>query len=215
MQNKIRIIALSDQVVSYIHSPHLMNYFQDIDLIIGCGDLPYYYLEFVLSMMDVPLFYVRGNHDKVVEYSPEGQQRVGPHGGNDLHRKVIRNNNVLLAGVDGCLRYRPGPYQYTQSEMWINVFSLIPKLLLNRALYGRYLDIFVTHAPPTGIHDESDHPHNGIHAFRWFINIFRPTYHLHGHVHVYRPDTVTKTKLGSTTVINAYKYSVVDLNLPD
>ncbi len=215
MVKKIRIIALSDQVVSYIHSPHLMNYFHDIDLIIGCGDLPYYYLEFVLSMMDVPLFYVRGNHDKVVEYSPEAQQRVGPHGGNDLHRKVMRTDSVLLAGVDGCLRYRPGPYQYTQSEMWMHVFSLIPGLLLNRALYGRYLDIFVTHAPPTGIHDESDHPHKGIHAFRWLINIFKPTYHLHGHVHVYRPDTVINTKFGSTTVINAYKYSVVELTLPN
>lgn len=215
MSKKIRVFSLSDQVVSYVHSPHLLNYFQNIDLIIGCGDLPYYYLEFILSMIDVPLYYVRGNHDKVVEYSPEGQQRVGPHGGNDLHRKVIRTKDLLLAGVDGCLRYRPGPFQYTQSEMWAHVFSLVPGLMLNRMLYGRYLDIFVTHAPPTGIHDATDLPHRGIHAFRWFIKVFKPAYHFHGHIHLYRPDSVKISKFGPTTVINSYKYSIVEIMMQE
>jgi hypothetical protein len=48
-----------------------------------------------------------------------------------------------MAGVEGSIRYREGPFMYTQSEMWLNVFSLIPRLLLNKWIYGRYLDIFI------------------------------------------------------------------------
>lgn len=213
MVKKLRVLSLSDQVVTYIHSPHLTKYINNIDLIIGCGDLPYYYLEFVLSMLDAPLYFVRGNHDKIVEYSPEAQQRVSPHGGNDLHRKAVKTDGLLLAGVEGCLRYRPGPFQYSQAEMWMNVFSLLPKLFLNRLLYGRFLDIFVTHAPSAGIHDQTDLPHRGIKAFRWLTKVVKPAYHFHGHVHVYRPDTRVTTVFESTTVINTFKYRITEVSL--
>jgi len=215
MEKKFRILSLSDQVVSYIHSSQVLSFSSDIDLIIGCGDLPYYYLEYVLSMLDAPLFFVRGNHDKIVEYSPEGQQRIGPHGGVDLHRNVLCAGGVLLAGVDGCLRYRTGPFQYSQTDMWLHVFSLAPRLIYNRIRYGRYLDVFVTHAPSAGIHDATDLPHQGIKAFRWLIKVFKPAYHFHGHIHVYRPDEKIITIIGSTTVINTYRYRITELTLPD
>ena len=79
-------------------------------------------------------------------------------------------------------------------------------LLFNRLFYGRFLDIFVTHAPPWGIHDKSDFPHQGIKAFRWFIGVFKPKYHFHGHTHIYRPDEIRKTQFGETQVLNTYKY---------
>jgi Icc-related predicted phosphoesterase len=99
--------------------------------------------------------------------------------------------------------------------MWMHVFSLLPRLFLNRILYGRFLDIFVTHAPAAGVHDEDDLPHQGIDAFRWLIKVFKPRYHFHGHVHVYRPDTTITTVCGKTTVINAFKYRIIDFSLPD
>lgn len=206
---------MSDQIVSYIHSSQVLSFFSDIDLIIGCGDLPYYYLEFVLSMLDAPLFFVRGNHDKIVEYSPEGQQRISPHGGVDLHRNVLFSRGMLLAGVDGCLRYRAGPFQYSQTDMWLHVLSLAPRLIYNRIRYGRYLDLFVTHAPPAGVHDATDLPHQGIKAFRWLIKVFKPAYHFHGHIHVYRPDEKITSIIDSTTVINTYKYRITEFTLPD
>jgi Icc-related predicted phosphoesterase len=84
---------------------------------------------------------------------------------------------------------------------------------MNRSRYGRYLDIFLTHAPPAGIHDAPDLPHQGIRAFRWLISTFQPSYHLHGHVHVYRPDSVIETRLGKTRVINSYGYREVEILL--
>lgn len=201
----MKVLALSDAVVGFIYNPQVRHVFDDVDLVFGCGDLAYYYLEFVLTALNVPLFYVRGNHDKVVEYSNIGQ-RTGPQGGTDLHGKVLEHRGWLLAGVEGCLRYRPGQFQYTQQEMWWHVLRLAPQLLVNRLRHGRFLDVFITHAPPWGIHDRDDLPHQGIKAFRWFLKVFSPAYHFHGHVHLYRPDEVSESSFGGTTVINAYRF---------
>jgi Icc-related predicted phosphoesterase len=202
----MKVLALSDKIVSYIYSPLIRTRYKDVDLILGCGDLSYFYLEYVVSLLDKPLFYVRGNHDKAAEY--EGKlMRTGPQGGVNLHRKVINCNGVILAGVEGSLKYRYGRYQYTQSEMWNHVFSLIPKFLVNRIRCGRYLDVFVTHAPPESIHDREDLPHQGIKAFRWLLKVFRPAYHFHGHIHLYHPEDPKQSNFGKTQVINAYGFT--------
>jgi hypothetical protein len=113
---------------------------------------------------------------------------------------------LLLAGIEGSNRYNFGEHQYTQVEMWAFAFSLAPALMVNKIRYGRYLDILITHAPPWKIHDMDDLPHHGIKAFNWLIKVFTPLYHLHGHTHVYRPDTIIETQVGATCVINTYGY---------
>ena len=208
----MKILSFSDIVSNPLYSPAIKYKFADVDFLLDCGDTPYYYLEFVLTALNKPAFFVRGNHSKVMEY--EGvSPRAFPHGAFDLHRKVINHHGLLLAGVEGSLRYHPGPFQYTQTEMWSNVLWLIPGLLRNKIASGRYLDIFVTHAPPLGIHDQPDLPHQGIKAFRWFIKVFEPSYHFHGHIHTYRPDTVTASQVGKTRVINTYGYRVTEIYL--
>ncbi len=209
----MKVLTLSDVVIDLVYSPRIRSRFGDTDLVIGCGDLPYYYLEYVVSTLDAPVFYVRGNHAHVVEYSEAGQ-RTEPHGGIDLHRRAFRCGGLLMAGVEGSLRYRPGLYQYTDSEMWAHVISLVPALLQNRLIHGRYLDVFVTHAPPVGIHDQADLPHRGVKAFRWLDRVFRPRYHLHGHIHVYRSDTITETMFGPTKVVNTYGYREIEIEIP-
>jgi Icc-related predicted phosphoesterase len=208
----MKILALSDKIISFIYSPQVKQRFKDVDLIIGCGDLAYYYLEYVFTVLGVPLFYVRGNHDAVVEYGT-GEQRTEPHGGIDLHGRLCCYNGLLMAGVEGSVRYRPGSFQYSQSQMWNHVLSMVPGLLINRLRYGRFLDVFVSHAPPAGIHDCQDLTHQGIRAFRWVISTFQPDYFLHGHIHLHRPDETTETQLGGTRVINTYGFRelIVDL----
>ena len=201
----MRILTLSDEVMIPIYSPAVRQRFGGVDLVIGCGDLPYYYLEYVLSMLDAPLFFVRGNHASVVEYGTAGP-RCEPMGGTDLHLQVVNHGGLLMAGVEGSARYSRGPFQYTQTEMWQHVLRLAPGLIRNRILYGRPLDIFVSHAPPWGIHDQPDAAHQGIKAFRWLLRVFRPAIHFHGHSHVYRPDTTTETQFHRTRVINTYPY---------
>jgi uncharacterized protein len=201
----MKVLSLSDVVIPFIYSAKIRERFADIDIGIGCGDLPYYYQEYVVSSLNIPFYFVRGNHSHKIERTATGDHKE-PQGAIDLHRRVISYNGLLLAGVEGCGRYRAGPYQYTQDEMWMHVFLLVPGLLRNRTLSGRYLDVFVTHAPPKGIHDQDDLPHHGIKAFRWFLKVFKPAYHFHGHIHVYHPDTITETTYHQTKVINSFGY---------
>lgn len=209
----MNVLSLSDMVVPFAYSPQVRNRFRGVDFAIGCGDLPYFYLEYVLDTLSIPLFFVRGNHDKVIEYGENGSQRTAPAGGIDLHGRIVFHKGLLLAGVEGSLRYRPGRYQYTQNQMWGHVFRLVPGLLVNRLRHGRFLDVFVTHAPPAGIHDQNDLPHQGIAAFHWLLRVFKPAYHFHGHIHLYRPDSVSETSFGRTLVINSYGWRETSLEL--
>lgn len=197
------VLALSDRVDELVYSTRARARYRDVDLVIACGDLPYSYVEYVTSCLDRPTFFVRGNHDQLSEDGPAGPQRA-PLGAVDLHRRVVRHDGLLLAGVEGSVRYKPGPFQSTQLEMWLHVLHLLPGLLYNRLRFGRWLDVFVSHAPPRGIHDRPDPPHHGIDAFRWLLRVARPTVHLHGHVHLYGPNTPTDTVYGATRVANAY-----------
>src|SRR5512146_2226703 len=115
----MNILAVSDVEVGIIYSPQIGRRFAHINLAIGCGDLPYYYLEYIISTLDIPLYYVRGNHASQVEVSMNGE-RTEPWGAVDLHRRVVRDQatGLLMAGIEGSIRYNYGDHQYTQGEMW-------------------------------------------------------------------------------------------------
>ncbi len=206
----MKILALSDQVVDSIYSPEVRERFADVDLLLSCGDLPYSYLEYVVTMLGVPAFYVHGNHDQPEDLG-WGELLLGPRGWVDLDGRTARVGSLLLAGLEGALRYRPNaPFQYSEREMRWKVARLLPALLLNRLRYGRYLDILITHAPPLGIHNDTDPPHRGFAVLRWLMEHFRPRYLLHGHKHVYKPQS-TRTRYHKTMVVNVYPFTVLEL----
>ncbi len=209
----MNVLSISDTIIPFIHSPEIREKIREVDFVIACGDLPYYYQEYIINKLNVPLYFVRGNHDLLIEYGAD-RERTAPRGGIDLHRRIVRKDDLLLAGVEGCIRYnRWGNFQYTQGEMWGHVLRLAPGLLHNRLLYGRYLDIFVTHAAPWGIHDKPDFPHQGAKAYNWLIRIFKPKYHFHGHNHIYEVDTIIETQVGDTLVMNTYGYRQTELTI--
>lgn len=208
----MKILGLSDIEVPTIYSPHLKERFKKIDLIISCGDLPSAYLEYIVSTLDLPLYFVHGNHVTKIE-DDDGNLQVDPEGAINLHKKVHydEKNDLLLAGIEGSLIYSFGPYQYSQQRMWKMVYSLVPGLMLNKARYGRYLDVFVTHAAAKGLNDDDDPAHQGVDAFRWLIETFKPKLHLHGHIHLYNPLVPREIAHEETRVINAYGYREINL----
>ena len=132
--------------------------------------------------------------------------------GTNLHRRVIRHQGLLVAGLEGCRRYKPAaPFQYGEREVRWQVFSLMQRLRLNRLRYGRQLDILVTHAPPRGIHDAEDLPHQGFAPYLTLLRASRPALMIHGHTHIYNRNNVTETNLGATRIINTYGYRVLEL----
>jgi predicted phosphodiesterase len=107
----MNILTISDIEVGIIYSTQIRERFKNVDLVISCGDLPYYYLEYIVSMLNVPLYYVRGNHAAKMEYGEHGS-RTHPWGGSDLHRRCVRDRSgLLMAGIEGSLQYNYGPYQ--------------------------------------------------------------------------------------------------------
>ena len=54
----MKILALSDQVVDSIYSADVRERFGDVDLLLSCGDLPYSYLEYVVTMLNLSLIHI-------------------------------------------------------------------------------------------------------------------------------------------------------------
>jgi len=161
----VKILAVSDEVVERLYSLCAGGHFNDIELIVGCGDLPYAYLENLVAFLNVPLFYVPGNHDP--DYNPQNAL-AHAEGGSNLDLKLIRHKKFLIGGFGGSIRYRPdGTNQYSQAQAYLRAFRLLPRLSFNRANYGRALDILITHSPPFGIHDEETQAHRGLKAINW------------------------------------------------
>ena len=218
----MKILAISDEVVDFLYSPRLKEQYADVDLILGCGDLPFYYLEFIVTVLDVPLYYVPGNHDRVAQYHSDGRVVYRAEGCEMLDARVSRIDDrraaagdprqpLLLAGLGGSMRYNAeGTHQYSEAQMLGRAASLLAPLSLNRLRYGRFLDILVTHAPPRGIHDADDLAHIGFDVFLRFMRFFKPKLLVHGHSHVYRGDTITSTRFDSTQVLNVYPYRLIE-----
>jgi Icc-related predicted phosphoesterase len=199
----MKILALSDQVVDHVYSPAVRQRYPGVDLILGCGDLPAYYLEFIECQFNVPLLYVPGNHDS-------DQFRVP--GGQDIDGRFVRVRDLALTGLGGSRRYKAdGRHQYSEADMRLRLIPLLPRLLWRRLRYGHGADILVTHAPPRGIHDSSDLAHTGFETFRRLIRLIRPRLLVHGHVHLYSGKETRETRLDGTRILNVFPVQLIEL----
>ena len=205
----MKILAVADWIDPVIYSEQLKNRMADADIIVGCGDLTFGYLDFIMSELNKPVFFVTGNHveDNNLQKTSMGTVRLkAPKCFNNLHLKVYRTNGILIGGFQGSVWYNGGVFQYRQWEVYAALLKMFPRLLFNKLSYGRYIDVFVTHAPPFGLGDLTDPCHVGIKAFRWFIRLFKPRLMLHGHVHLYDRNAQKITEYHGTQIINCTGY---------
>ncbi|OGO19898.1 MAG: hypothetical protein A2Z14_05175 [Chloroflexi bacterium RBG_16_48_8] len=201
----MKILALSDQVMEIIYSRSIVQNFPDVELIVGCGDLPADYLEFVVSMLNVPLIYVPGNHDMDDFHIPGGQSIDG---------KIININGLRSMGLGGSRRYKPnGKHQYTEAEMRFHVWKLLVLASMSKIISRKGIDLFISHAPPYGVHDASDLAHTGFTTFHQLLSLVKPRIMLHGHCHSLRNLKCAETILYETKVINVYPYRLIDLEM--
>jgi Icc-related predicted phosphoesterase len=207
----VKILVVSDQVVERVYTLASNGHFKDTELILGCGDMPYTYLEYLVTILNVPMYYVPGNHDPRFDLR---SALAHADGGSNLDLKIVRHNKFLIGGFGGSIQYRPdGINQYTQSEAYLRAFTLLPRLLLNRIQYGRALDILISHSPPFDIHDDTDPAHNGLKALNWLIRIAKPRYHFHGHTHFYKRNLASpETTIGVTKIMNVYPYKTIEVS---
>jgi len=205
----MKILCVSDQIDPLVYSNSIKKRFADVDMILGAGDLPLDYLDFIVTNLNKPLMFVFGNHH-VEELANDDKPGTCSFSSTHLGSKIRREAGLIVAGLGGSMRYNRGANQFTEFQMYGEVIKLIPALLFNRLFRGRYLDILLTHAPPKGIHDKPDKCHRGFKAFLWFMKMFKPKYLVHGHIHLYDLQDVRRTRYMKTEVINAFGHYIIE-----
>jgi Icc-related predicted phosphoesterase len=201
-----RILAIADEVDEALYGDKL--YELRPDLIVSCGDLPFEYLENLVSRANVPLVYVPGNHDPDLEHTDLHWATMvtapipGPQGCDSVDVRIFDGPGIRVAGLGGSIRYNTGSNQHSQAEMRLRALRLDMRLRWRRLWRGGRLDVLVTHAPPLGLGDLDDDAHRGFAAFHRLVATFAPKLLVHGHVHpVSRKQK--ELRLGDTLVVNA------------
>jgi len=112
----------------------------------------------------------------------------------EIDGRVVKEKGLVIAGLEGSIRYSDGPHQYSERQMMFKVLAL--RLRLGR----RRPDILITHGPPAGVNEGADGPHRGLNAVRRAVEWMRPRLLLHGHVHPYGRVIPREAQLGQTRV---------------
>ena len=167
----MRILAVADTELPYLYEYYNPQRTKGVDLIVSCGDLKAKYLEFLTTVVNQPLIYVRGNHDSHYQTEP-------PEGCICIEDKVFVYKGFRFFGLGGSRRYNNSPYMYTEREMERRIRRARRRLEVYEGI-----DILVTHAPASGYGDLEDLPHRGFECFNTFLDCYKPVYMLHGHVH--------------------------------
>lgn len=192
----IRILAVSDEVADALLNEERLREIGP-DLVVSCGDLPFDYLEHLVTATNVPLAYVFGNHD------PNGP---GPDGCTPVEGRVVDVGGLRIAGLGGSMRYSQGPHQYTEQEMRRRC-----RRLASHVGRGKSVDVLVTHSPPHGVGDETDRAHTGFGVFHDLVRTLSPKVMLHGHIHLYGRARVDRA-IDEIPVLNAVGYRVVEVD---
>lgn len=201
-QKSARILLLCDEVDPAYYRYWKPERFDGIDLIISCGDLPARYLEYVATLFHGDVLYVPGNHDeRYLHHEPEGCINIDG--------RIFTWRGIRILGLGGSMRYKPGPYQYTQKEMNRRIRKLWFRLHRSNGF-----DILVTHSPAYGISDGKDLCHTGFQAFLDLIEKYHPKYFFHGHVHMNYGNYPRTYKIDDTIAVNAYTSYIIDVRLP-
>ncbi len=197
----MRILTVSDKVsANLLQSPEILDEYKDIALILSCGDLPPEFLASLRHRYDVPLYYILGNHDLRYQSSP-------PDGCQHIHGQIIDFMGLRIVGFSGSRWYNGGMNQYTEKQMR----KIIGRMRLALWRSGAP-DIVITHAPPRYIHDAEDPCHKGFKSYINFIDKYRPSYFIHGHIHrLFKEEDERITLYNTTKVINSYGFHVIEI----
>ena len=201
-ESKIKILSVSDVEDLDLHRHVGDRRFADLDVLISCGDLPPEYLSRLSHVLNLPLYYVGGNHD--IRYKSKL-----PQGGINLHGRLEQIKGLNFLGLEGSRWYNGGPFQYTEGQMRSIIRKLRPTIWWQGGI-----DIVVTHAPPRHIHDAEDLCHRGFRSFRWLIEKFQPNYFIHGHIHRHFSDPSERiTAVDTTKVVNTYGHNILEIEI--
>ena len=198
----MKVLIVADTEDKRLYDFYRKERTEGVELIVACGDLKPDYLDFLITMVNVPTIYVRGNHDDRYIKDPVW-------GAECIEDRVFKFKGYTFAGLGGSMRYNPdGQNMYSEKEMRWRAAKLAPRIRLAGGL-----DVLVTHAPAKDHGDLEDLPHRGFDTFNRMMEKYKPAYMFHGHVHAnYARNVQAQTTHESGTLIcNAYGYQIIEL----
>ena len=206
----IRLLAVSDVMDPALEYAVNRQRIGRLDAIVGCGDLEPGYLAFLGDAFEVPVVYVRGNHDRGGRWSET--VRKAPEHLRSGH--LVEFNGLTVAPFEW-----PGLHAdrapRDEWNAWRDVLRTWGSLIVRR-LFGEATPVLVlSHAPPRGVGDHAaNRYHVGYAGYRWLLERLRPPLWLHGHVN---PATIAdwRTSHGPSMVANVTGSVVVELVSPD
>ncbi len=173
---------------------------EGVELLVSCGDLKSEYLEYLVTLTNIPLIYVRGNHDTIYDKKP-------PLGCIQIDDRIFEYKGIRFTGLGGSYRYRPGKDMYTEKEMKQRIRKMKWKWKVSDGF-----DILVTHSPSYGYGDLDDLAHRGFDCFNDLMNRYHPYMMLYGHVHqAYGDRTKTYDHPSGTIVYHATGFDIVEI----
>jgi len=207
----MKILCISDKISEIIYSNNLVKRFNDIDLILSCGDLPFHYYEFIMSTLNKPLYYVMGNHEP--EKLSKQKSVFDKFDTKNITGKIINFNGIIIGGLSNCKKLGiEAEFETTEMGQQFCIYKMLPKLWINKIFQKRYIDILISHSPPLDKNDDStDYYHSGFKAYTKFLDKYMPKYHIHGHIHLYDKNQNRIKQYKKTTIINAYEYYVLEI----
>ncbi|MBQ9115767.1 MAG: metallophosphoesterase family protein [Clostridia bacterium] len=191
----MRILAVADEESAVIREYWKENGYNDVDLIVSCGDLSGEYLEDIAKNLGCPLLYVKGNHDAML-----GK----PRGAECIDCSIMEINGIRICG-------------FSSIDRWGRVLSehrmrRKTERMRRRIVKTGGIDVLVTHHPILGVGDGDDKFHRGYEAFRELVDAVKPRFVLYGHVHLsYKAGAKRVIEYGETTVINAYEKTFIEI----
>ncbi len=173
--------------------------FKEIDLILSAGDLKSSYLTYLTTVFKKPLLYIHGNHDVHYKEKP-------PLGCICIEDQIYNHKGLRIAGLGGCMEYRGGLHQYTEKAM-------CKKIKKSKKAFKKGFDLLLTHSPAFQLGDGKDHAHVGFKCFIDLLELHKPRHMIHGHQHLNYKNSERIIQHNGTTIINAYGYYILDLEI--
>lgn len=190
----MKILAFTDFHSDFPTIRKIARKAKDADIAVCCGDMTFFghelekVLNFLSKSMNIPIFFIHGNHDdekESIRLSKKCKNLI------PIHLRLAKvSENLYIFGFGG------GGFSYTEPILEKAIKKVKEKLPKKARL------ILVTHAPPYNTEldflDE-ERGHHGCNSGRKFIQKLKPVLALSGHFH---ETFYLKDKLNETILLN-------------
>ncbi len=185
-----RILAVADTTENWTWET--VRAAGNVDIILSLGDM--YRSDLERLNGGAPIFGVYGNHCSYGYIASMGALELTSSDTPATWNRL--NNGVSILGVSGCVRYNNAAHHQWTQEEYLDALEGAPRA-----------DWVVTHCPPRGVNDHTDHAHVGIDALREYVETHAPAHLFHGHTYPDEP----LVRVGDTAIHYVHGWDILDV----